>query len=272
VKLVLLLFALISYAHSQEQPNSGLSGYFSLNDWEYKDIDEEVNLDWELGVGNKNQEKYEFNFKYENTYMRKKDLFQKTTVTEKVNNFESQFDINKIINNFGLTSQGKLFRQKDNDILTTNYEITFGLGVKLDFFENDMIQEFSISYIPNFNYHDIYSPALDPTLDPLQRVSHSWHHELLLVFKALLVDQKITLSENLSYKQIDVISADKELASDLERSDYIITHEFSLDYNVNDYFSFGYLNSLTEDRRRAQLQNLPSTDHRNSLRFKLSWN
>ncbi|MFT6067970.1 MAG: hypothetical protein ACJAT2_002539 [Bacteriovoracaceae bacterium] len=240
----------------------------NLDTLSYKSLDKELEVDWSLEFGNVDQENIEYLLKYSHTYDRQVDLFSKTVVRETSVNISQEFDVNKILGHVGYTSDLSLIKTKENDIYVQKYNAELApLGIKWDIYENDTLTELSLSYLPTYNYLEHYDPDVDALGNPV--VNKIVERALLHVFKFNIGVSygNFTFTEEARWKEIKPF--DKANAAN---RDFLFTNEIKLSYALNDYMSISYKNSVLVDKRRKEVQDLPSTDHQHNFSFGLNWN
>lgn len=240
----------------------------NLDTLSYKSLDGELEVDWSLEIGNVDQDKIEYLLKYSHTYDKQVDLFSKTAVRETSVNISQEFDVNKVFGHIGYTSDLSLQKTKENDIYVQKYNAELApLGVKWDIYENDSLTELSFSYLPTYNYLEHYDPDVDDFGNPV--VNKIVERSLLHVFRFNIgvTVGNFTFREEAKWKEIKPY--DKANAAN---RDFIFSNKFSIAYALNDYISISYKNEILVDKRRKEVQDLPSTDHQHNFTFSLNWN
>lgn len=261
-------------------PVKAKESVFTVNNWKnfhfqanldtlsYKSLDGELEVDWSLEMGNVDQEKIEYLLKYSHTYDKQVDLFSKTAVRETSINISQDFDVNKIFGHIGYTSELGLVKTKENDIYVQKYNAELApLGIKWDIYENDSLTELSLSYLPTYNYLEHYDPDVDALGNPI--VNKIVERSLLHVFrfKIGVTVGRFTFAEKAKWKEIKPFDN-----ANAANRDFIFSNEFSITYALNDYMSVSYKNDVLVDKRRKEVQGLPSTDHQHNFSFGLNWN
>ncbi len=240
----------------------------NLDTLSYKSLDKELEVDWSLEFGNVDQENIEYLLKYSHTYDRQVDLFSKIAVRETSVNISQEFDVNKIFGHIGYTSDLSLVKTKENDVYVQKYNAELApLGIKWDIFENDTLTELSLSYLPTYNYLEHYDPDVDALGNAI--VNKVTERALLHVFKFNIGVSygNFSFSEEARWKEIKTF--DKANAAN---RDFLFSNKLSFSYALNDYMSISYNNSILVDKRRKEVQGLPSTDHQHNFSFGLNWN
>ena len=240
----------------------------SLDTLSYKSLDDELEVDWSIEVGNVDKDEKEYVLSYSHSYDRQTDLFSKQAVRNTEVNITQDFDINKIEGRIGWTTHFSLDQTKENNIFVQKYNIEAApLGIKYDIYESDKITELSLSYLPTFNYLEHYDSDTDSLGNPVlnKGIERSLLHVVRLNFTYNV--NNFTFSDSIHWKKIKAF--DDAIKN---QRDSIFSNEMSLSYQIFGSFSIAYKNTIQVDKRRKAFQDLPSTDHQHGISFAFEWN
>ncbi len=190
------------------------------------------------------------------------------------------FDINKITEHFSFFSFVTYQRERDGVLYPVRYRWNLApVGLKYNIYEDDKIQELSLSYTPSMEYelNDIPSTrtiqtGTDSFGDPVyayedyveQKKFQRARHSFRFGFKWVPASNFV-IANTFWYRPAHDFS-NKEL--DLQ--DCRLSNDFSVGYNPSDNVTLGYQNVYTWDLLQKRLLNLPSSNMDNI--FTISYN
>jgi hypothetical protein len=272
----LLLFTLLSFnIFAEDEENTKkrfidkVNASFEISQLKYSNVDNEYEIDWGFEFSNSDQEDFEIEFSYANSYDKTTDSYSGDVTRDISHEFNTEFDVNNIWKIVGYTSNYSVSQQKENGVYLTKYDATIApLGIKLDIYQSDLITELTLSFLPTYHYLE----TDDITDDSTSVILYEEHIERSLDYTARLeiglsfFKGKLTISEDASYARVDPF--DDTLA---DTRDFTFNNDLSINFNINDYISFSYQNTIAYDNRRKIYQDLASTNQEHMFSLSFNW-
>ncbi len=176
-------------------------------------------------------------------------------------------DIIKLNENMSLFSYATFEKRKQGQAYPLRSHINFGpIGLKYDFLQvASPLKYFDLSYVPTFDYQKSDYPLTSSTFETRSQVG--LRHTMRARVASEHYDKKLTLKYEFLLRPM------QETGSfSIDSSMTHISSMFTTDWKFNEYFSLSYVNDLSRDPRRRELQGISATDMIHSFYFNFNSN